>query len=83
MKKIKKFKVIKCTKCGRISVSSATKLFKCNYCNKSTTIFKKSELGLGVNLIKSFDDPKSASDYCRVAKDLDENQGKLADLDYY
>jgi hypothetical protein len=82
-KKLKKYKVIKCKNCGRISVSWASKTFKCRYCGKSYKIFKKSTLGLGVILLKSFNHPKNATEFCKIAKDLEKNNGKLTDSGFY
>ena len=82
-KKLKKYKVIKCKNCGGISVNTATKVFKCRYCGKTCKIFKKSEHGISVNLLKAFDNPRKATNYCRVAKDVHKNKGNLTKKGFY
>jgi hypothetical protein len=62
-----KFKIIRCKHCGRCSVTSKEKVFKCIYCRKSESFFKKKILGLAVNLLKSFESGHEASIYCKVA----------------
>jgi uncharacterized OB-fold protein len=66
-----RYKVIRCKNCGRVSVSSATKVFKCTYCGKSEKIFKEKVFGVSVNLLKSFDAPKEATLFCQKYKQLE------------
>ena len=72
-----------CPKCGKIRVCTSTVTFKCFYCNATTTMKKKKEFGLAVKVLKTFDNPQEASNYCRVAKDVHENKGELVKSGFY
>ncbi|MBD3203061.1 hypothetical protein GF327_02105 [Candidatus Woesearchaeota archaeon] len=80
---MKKYKVIKCINCGKISVTFAEKVFRCTYCNKTCKFIKKRQIGLSVNILKSFDNPRQATEFCKIAKDKLKNKGKLANSGFY
>jgi len=80
---LKKFKVIQCPKCGKISSTEANIMFKCIICNRSTKIKKKNEFGLALNILKTFDDPMEATNFCRVAKDVYHNKGELTKAGFF
>jgi len=80
---LKKYKVIQCPNCGNISSCMSNITFKCIFCNKSRKIKKVKEFGLSVKVLKSFDDPREATNYCRVAKDVIQNKGELTKAGFY
>ena len=70
---MKKFKVIQCPNCGNYQVSQTTTSFKCFVCGKSRIMNPKSKLGLGVNVINSFDTGNEASLFIQEYKRIKHN----------
>jgi hypothetical protein len=71
---MKNFRVIQCPSCGNVQVSQTSSTFKCFRCGKSRTFNPKSQLGLGVKILASFDTGEQAAkfvqEYQRVKHDL-------------
>jgi len=64
------FRVIQCPNCGSIQSSASTTVFKCFGCQKSKTINPKSKFGLGVKVLQTFDNGKSAALFIQEYKRL-------------
>ena len=65
--KINKFKIIQCPKCGTLQIMGGLN-FNCKICNHHTKIRLKSEFGLHLKLIKSFETGLQAEKYLRQYK---------------
>lgn len=71
------FRVIQCPNCGNLQSSASNTVFKCFRCQKSKTINPKSKFGLGVKVLKTFDNGKSAALFIQEYTKLkNENQNK-------